>query len=303
MVTNCSPVFCDYLTLTTPKDSLSSMIDSLLSFFKHFTVTQEGEYCYRSVSGGSLTYGTRQAVSWMSASGSFLSDLRLAGLLNDFLLSATNHPETGYIPHRLTRADLTLDESSYPPDKLDRAYSLGVSGQVSLTRKAVSSKAVKKIYSPVLYDDSGRDTGSVYFGNRATSKVRLLCYDKTQERFQKGLKIPPTTRYELTVTGDVGIGLKDVSCPSPCFYNYIPKNLLPVPSDNVWLPGGAGYVLERREQLPMVKLKNRMAQSSELKAQLVLVSQMGDPGLEHYISLIRKMYGDMQLTTGAHSLV
>lgn len=296
-----SEPFCDYLSLTTPVDVLPVLLESVREFFKSFNVNLEGDSCYRSESKGSFLWGTRHNVAWLSTSGAFLGDLRAAGMLNNYLTSLMSHAELGYIPHRVTRLDLTVDELSYPPDKLDRAYSLGVSGQVSLTRKAVRSTSIKKIYSPVLYDDSGRDTGTVYFGHRATSKVRLTCYDKTQERFSKGVSIPPTTRYELGITGDMSVSLKDASNPSPCFYNFMPSNLLSKPFMAQWLASGEGYVLERRECLPSVKLKARMQQSSELKAQLKVAAQVGAHGFDYFVHVARQMFEDSQRTTGLHT--
>jgi len=293
--------FCDFLSLTTPVDVLPVVLESVREFFRSFNVNLEGDSCYRSASKGCLLWGTRHNVAWLSTSGAFLSDLRAVGMLNNYLCSLVSHPELGYMPHRVTRLDLTVDELSYPPDKLDRAYALGVGGQVSLTRKAVKSSSIKKIYSPVLYDDSGRDTGTVYFGHRATSKVRLTCYDKTQERFAKGVVIPPTTRYELGVTGDMAISLKDAANPAPCFYNFMPSNLLSKPFMVEWQASGEGYVLERRECLPSVKLEARMQQSSELKAQLKVASQVGAHGFDYFVTIARQMYEDSQCTSGIHA--
>jgi hypothetical protein len=293
-----SEPFCDYLSLTTPPDVLPMVLESVDDFFHSFNVNREGDSCYRSASRGTFLWGTRHNVAWLSVSGGFLADLRAIGMLNNFLSSLISHPDAGYMPHRVTRLDLTVDELSYPPDKLDRAYSLGVSGAISLTRKAVTPKSIKKIYSPILYDDSGRDTGTVYFGHRATSKVRLTCYDKTQERYSKGVVIPPTTRYELGVTGDMSISLKDASNPAPCFYNFMPSNLLTRPFVVDWQAHGEGYVLERRECLPSVKLKARMQQSSELKAQLKAASMVGAHGFDYFVTVARQIYEDSFSSVG-----
>lgn len=288
--TNRTEPFCDYLSLTTPADVMPIMRESLDDFFMAFPVERESEACYRSESRGTVLIGERNQVAWLSASGSFLSDLRVHGLLNNFLHSLMSHPEAGYLPHRVTRLDLTVDELSYPPDKLDAFYKLGVSGGLYLTRKAVRPTAMKRIYSPIAYDDSGRDTGTVYAGHRATSKVMLTMYDKSQERAVKGVKIAPTTRYELRVTGDMSISLKDASMPAPCFYNFVPSTVLTKPFVTAWKGSSEGYVLERKDRLPSVRLKARMERSTELQALLKQASTLGPHGIDYFISQARKLY-------------
>lgn len=282
--------FCDFLSFTTPSDRKPLVLESLDDFLTGFQVERDSDFSFRSASRGSFSWGDRNMVTWFSATGGFLTDLRLCGMLNNFLASISNHPEDGYIPHKVTRLDLTVDEQVYPPDVLDKAYKLGIAGGVYLTRKAVKSTAVRKIMSPVVYDESGRDTGSVYFGHRKTSKVRMTIYDKTQERALRGIKIAPTARYEIGVTGDMGISLRDASLPMACFYNFCPSNLLSRPDVSPWVSSGEGYSIQRVARLPAVTLKDKMQRSSDLKAILKAVGPVGDHGFDYFVSVARKMY-------------
>jgi hypothetical protein len=139
---------------------------------------------------------------------------------------------------------------------------------------------------PTLYDDTGKDTGTVYLGLRS-AEVRGRVYDKTQERANEGECIGLTVRHEMTVTGKMGITLRDVAEPESCFYHFWPEVLLSRPSGVPdWSPTEGGYSVERTERLPAQRLKQRVSGSADLGEIIALAQSCGPEGMRMLHRLI-----------------
>jgi hypothetical protein len=282
-----SEVFCDYLSLTVPLEygeSVLSNVDSfLLGFYSERTKPNE----YRSSSGGSFYWGSRNGVYWFNSSGRWLEDLRVAALLPSFLQCFCLHESDFIIPHKVTKLDLAYDLPLFPPDEIARVSSLGFSGEVSLTRKAISSKHYKELIGACLYSP-GHRTGTVYFGRRGYHNVVLRVYDKRQERLSAGRPdIPNTVRYEQT-NSIPGISLRDVVTPHDLFWSYMCPKILPKPSYTVWTPLDSSYALNRTKPLPALKLKHCVEESMELERLIKRSLLVGEKGIDYLCSLIRR---------------
>lgn len=112
--------------------------------------------------------------------------------------------------------------------------------------------------------------GTVYLGGRS-AEVKARVYDKRQERIARGYPDPgPWLRAELTVTGAVGVSLKDVWSPAPVFWHFMASTLKGIAACPVdvpeWVPGGVGFSLPPRPVLdPVQRLARRLERSTELQ--------------------------------------
>lgn len=293
--------FCDKFTVTTLPGNEKLLEENFEAFFHGFYAerssgkTSDGQEqrCYRSASNGSLTWGSRGGVTWYTTSGAFLSDLRAAQCLNEYLCCFASHPDNPSMEHRVSLLDCTVDESVYAPPVLADILKKAFSGAYQFTRKAISPLAITQHMGLCAYNDSGDVTGSVYLG-KSPMKVRAKVYDKRQERMQRGggVVIPDTLRHELTVTGAMGITLHDVASPGSLFYHFYPKNLLsprPYPS---WAPSETGYFREVFKPMPSMMLKSRMQASNDLKAMFKLAALSGEHGFEYFMQVARKLYSE-----------
>lgn len=286
-------VFCDFLTVTMPRDVYPSVLSNIEPYLDRVGSSKVTEGLYREIDGGTLKCAFRGGIACVSASGRMLAAIRAIRLLNDFLSCfASEH-------HNVSSCDFALDEYVDSPAKsIARAYHLANSGQISFTRKALKPSQVKTILSKALYDDSGLDTGSLYLGRNGKSEVHACVYDKTQERFEKGFIRPgdsfkPTLRHELTISGKMGVSLKDVASPSSCFYHFYPPLLLspPIPAAEPWIKGGIGFSVTRSEVLPAKRLKHRVYTSPEVGGLIDLAHQCGPEGLALLLRYIREREG------------
>lgn len=292
MITARSSVFCDFFTLTTPKEYHPEVISALQPFFAELGCTLEPTgFGYRSISGGLFSWRERHSVAVYSASGSFLSDLRAssdAQLLPKFLA------ELALFPHRVSSADFTVDEYVFSPKRISEIYELGVSGSISFTRKALLPSHVRSLLSPAAYQHSThyRDTGTLYLGKKGSHEVYAKVYDKRQELFVKhGLVIPDTLRHEMTVSHRMGIVLRDIYNPTDCFYHFYPPELLPTAPCERWVPMAEGYTLPKLpERLPAQLLKQRVEGSRDLQDMFELADKVGNEGLTYLLTVVKSAY-------------
>lgn len=276
-----SKAFCDGFTVTVPKDQREEAFQSIRGVLDDMGCTLVNEGLYRSPEGSAFVYGNRGSIAWFQAKGQFVAALRARQLLNEFLAGfATN-------PHRVSSCDLTVDEYvDSPADRVAGVYSLARDGGIAFTRKALKHSQIGAVMSPTLYDDTGKDTGTVYLGQR-TAEVRGRVYDKTQERARDGECIGLTVRHEMTVTGKMGVTLRDVAEPESCFYHFWPEVLLSRPSGvPPWEPQAEGYVIDRVERLPTQRLKLRVAMSTDLGELIALAQSCGPEGMRLFHRLI-----------------
>lgn len=291
-----SPVFADYATITLPLEHFPDALASLKPWL-------DGSLCvldtkstadllrYRSPSGGLLTAKAKSyGVSVFTASGRFMGDLRSFGVQSSFL------SEFASFPHNVSSADLTVDEyRDDVPSRLVEIYEMAANGQVSFTRKHIGRSAVRRLFRPALYNDCD-ETGSIYIGKRGSHEVHSKCYDKRNEMLDRGLPDPVrgTLRHEMTVSGKMGITLRDLDQPHDCFYHFYPSNLLAMPQKRHWEGWGEGFSVEKPvKRLPSQILADKVENSLEISSLLDLADQVGEKGFDYFISLLRNKHFQM----------
>lgn len=284
-----STAFCDGFTVTVPKDNREEAFESIRGVIDDLGCSLVNEGCYRSPEGATFLYGNRGSVAWFQAKGRFVAALRARKLLNEFLASFS------LTPHRVSSCDLTVDEYvDSPADRVGDVYDLAHAGNISFSRKALKHSQISKVMGPTLYDDTGKDTGTVYLGLRS-AEVRGRVYDKTQERAKEGECIGLTVRHEMTVTGKMGVTLRDIAEPESCFYHFWPEVLLSRPKGVPdWSPTEGGYHVERVDRLPTQRLKLRVSQSSDLGELIALAQSCGPEG----IRLLHRLIDERVLSDG-----
>lgn len=267
--------FCDGFTLTTPKDNFESVLAGVKPMLDTMGVTKLNDGYYVTPDKAALKYGERGGVGWVQAKGRFVAALVAHRMLSEFLSVWS----TG--PHRVSSADLSVDEFvDSPALKIQAAYAEAKTGSLRFTRKKIKPSDVSAVLSPTVYDDTGLDTGTVYLGQR-TAEAHGRLYDKTQERAAKaGECIALTARHELTVSGKLGITLRDLVEPDSCFYHFWPAGLLDRPSGiPPWSPFAEGFSVERRDRLPADRLKARIEFSTDIEDIIRLAHDCGPEGM------------------------
>jgi len=139
----------------------------------------------------------------------------------------------------------------------------------------------------------GRKTGTWYAGNRRDSEITCRVYDKAQEAHDKrGELMPPRTRCELTVKKGANPTLRDAAEPERLFWHYMSPAILKRPQGvPEWSSGwGEGWVMERTELLPAMRLKRRIEDSPELAALIELADSIGTDGRDYALRLIREKF-------------
>jgi hypothetical protein len=167
-----------------------------------------------------------------------------------------------------------------------QVYREARSGSHQLTRKAIAPGNVSQIMRP---DDRGVDTGTVYLGTRR-AEVRAKVYDKRWERLCAGSPDAGAwTRYELTVTGKMGVTLRDVAEPAGVFWHHMGRSLLECPHrPPSWAPYAEGYELPKRTPLtPYQVLQRRMESSAELRELVHLAGLSGEVGVTSLVHKVR----------------
>lgn len=230
-----------------------------------------------------IQYGS--AWTRFSASGAILAHLRLQGVFMDYLSALSESP------HNVTRLDAAYDVlSDAPPiiSRLRRQYPR----ECNLTRKALRTKSILTTRT------DGQETGTWYVGHRSTSKVTARVYDKQHESFERrGEEIPPMTRYEITIKGQMGPSLRDAAEPERIFWHFASPTLLKRPEGvSDWFSGwGGGWTYQREEKPLGAILQARIESSSDLAA-IVALAERGDC-LDYAVKLvsrIMKQHADTQ---------
>lgn len=262
-----SAPFVDWISVSFPSGLSTLLLDALrpiVSVLPGVSAMPYG-HGWSFPSGGLLQVRSRSsssAVSVLSASGAALSVLRDAGVFADLLRVLASDL------HRVTRLDVALDLPVHAPPLLQSLYARSVRGEVSLSRKALNpARHVTRYLSP---SSTGEDTGTVYLGGRS-AEVKARVYDKRQECLARGLPdLGPLLRAELTVTGAVGVSLRDAWSPAAVFWHFMGSALTGIAARPVdvpeWVPGGVGFCLPPRPVLdPVQRLERRLDRSAELR--------------------------------------
>lgn len=272
-------VFCDWLTVTVPPDSpvlaeVDSLVDGLAGSREDYG---GGKRAFRTADDGLLHVTGSRRWARLSASGRFLGLLRAQGLFRDYLAAIAE------VPHTVTRLDASLDQAKDAAPvirRLDRKYRHGY----AFTRKAVPQTSMLQ----TRFD--GARTGSVMLG-KDDAQVRLLAYDKQHEAYEKrGEILPPTLRWELRLSREVGVTLRDAAEPAPVFYRFMSPDFLPRP-DGVpdWCANGEGWSVARLEpRLPADRLKALLSTSADVARLVELADACGGEGRAFLLGLLRR---------------
>jgi hypothetical protein len=296
-----SAPFCDYFTITTPKDNHDAVLEALQPFFSSIGCSRSS-VGYRPLDGGEhsglFSWRFIGTIVVYSASGSFVSVLRENGILAQFLA------EMALFPHNVSSADFTVDEYVDAPPRIRDIYALACAGGVSFTRKAIQPGHVRALMRPCLTPGgSGGDTGTIYIGNRGRHEVHAKVYDKQHQQFtEHGAAIRPTLRHEMTVSKRMGITLKDLCEPLACFYHFYPAELLPPVDAPPWEPHATGYIMPKApSRLPAQVLRERVENSFDLEDMFGIAEQVGPGGLNYLLRLISERHTAFSKAKGIKS--
>lgn len=281
-----SEVFCDYFTITTPPYDLDQVLTALRPYFYQLGCAEEPG-AFRLPDGfGLFSFRVKHRVAIYAVTGGFASALRDAGVFSHFL------SEFLAFSYNVSSADFTCDEYVSAPTRLSSLYALAISSEVSFTRKKIMPSSVTFLMSPVVYDESGQNTGTLYVGKRGRHEVFAKIYDKRQQMAQqRGLSVRDCLRHELTVTGKMGINLRDLAQPHNCFYHFYPSNLLSKARSDPWVSTGEGFRVEKPpRRLPAQILQDRVGTSRELESMFVLAEEIGANGLTYLLRQIQYQY-------------
>jgi hypothetical protein len=238
---------------------------------------------WRHVDGGTLKVARYGKVAAIGASGKFLSALRAAKMLGEFLhIIATE-------PHKVTVLDATLDIPVDAPPVVNAFYDLATSLKgVQLTRKRIAVTEVTKVFGMRL---DGRESGTVYAGSRH-SETQLKVYDKQAERFFHGvMDAAPGVRYELTLKGGQ-VSMHDVYDPTGVFWHHMHR-ILPRPAGvTPWDRSDMGLTLPRTPEMePLDRLRKRISFSPDI-AELVRSAREISGDRKAALSLISELLAD-----------
>lgn len=272
-------VFCDWLTVTTPPGSrLLGDVDALVDELPVSRFSGKDARGAKTEDGlGVLHISETRLFSRVSASGRFLAVLRAVGMFRDYLGTI------GDSPHTVTRLDAALDQAVDAAPvirELHRKYRDGY----AFTRKAVSTTTLLQ----TRFD--GAVTGSVYFGNK-DSKVQLRAYDKQHEAYAKrGEVLPETLRWELQLSRELGVSLRDAAEPAPVFYRFMSPEFLPCPEGvTAWSANDGGWSVTRPEpRLPAERLARVLDQSADFQRLIELADACGAEGRTYLLGMLRR---------------
>lgn len=219
---------------------------------------------WRHVDGGTLKVSRYGKVAAIGASGRFLSALRAARMLGEFLHTL------GTQPHKVSVLDATLDVAADAPPIVAAFYdrATGLEG-IQLTRKRVPATEVTKVFGQ---RPDGRESGTVYAGSRH-AETQLKVYDKQNERFFHGIMdAAPGVRYELTLKSGQAT-LSDVYDPTCIFWHHMHR-ILDKPAHVIpWVRNELGNTLPVSLVLtPLERLRRRVELSPDM-AELVRLSR------------------------------
>jgi len=275
---------CDYLSVTVPESSAEDVNSELLTVVTAVGGIASYGGVHRLATGGTFKSTCSRGRQLYSVSGDFLAALRGHGVFGSYLSALA------CVPHNVSRLDVAHDVFSDSPRVLQALKrKVKSSDGVRLSRKKLNpTRQMKMITSP---GQDGRDTGSLYLGNR-TAEVRAKVYDKKHERFCNASQvIPATTRFELTVTGKAGASLRDAHEPDAVFWHFM-SEVLSAPQDApLWEKGGLGYSLpDNVSLLPAEALRRLLDNSPQLEQMFLLSDKIGANGYKYFLRILNDRY-------------
>lgn len=229
---------------------------------------------------GTLLITERSRFTSFSISGAFLQHLRDHKMLSQFLFPFAEGP------HKLSQLHIAGDFSVDAPPVLRRLKRRAKAGEVKLTRKSVKPSSVRFIESHN-YSDPSVPTGMLYLGS-PKAEVRAGCYDKRNERLEKGFPDQgPTLRCELRISDKMGISLRDVVEPDSCYWNFMSDVMPPPPGIPDWVANDHNYRLEPPMDLePYQLLRKGVETSPDVERLLELSERLGPNGFQTFVRLL-----------------
>lgn len=260
--------FCDYLNVSVPVDQAESLREAVLPCLQSAGQFQEEQGLFRffelgtrngkivPIPLGTVKFGRRGRVATLGTSGQVLSLLRSSGSLGEYFAAI------GSLPHRVTMLHATADyHLPDVPSAVLAVKDAAYAGEISLTRKRVQPSQCQHVFS---VDFEGRETGTVYLGQRANADVWAKVYDKGHERVSRGFAHPGSLlRVEVAAMSDVGATLRDAFNPTDIFFHFAGRSLVEAPPEfSGWLPHGEGYVLGERIERTLFERLDRFLENS-----------------------------------------
>ena len=271
-----TPVFCDWLDVTTPPDREHDLRAVLGPIFCGAGGSKLHDDLY-DLGGGKVKIGLMRGTFRVSVSGTCVQILRTQGLWESFLA------ELGDGPDRVTRLDAAVDLDLDGADSIEALQAAYPRGEVRLSQRPIR---VSELLST---RPDGRKTGTWYVGHRSAAEITCRVYDKAHQVHEtQSLEIPPRTRAELTVRR--GCTLRDAFQPERVFWHYMSPAVLERPEGvPEWSSGWAeGWTMERVELLPAQRLKRLIERSPDLAAIIELSDAVGPMGRSMAMRLIEQ---------------
>lgn len=265
--------FADYLNVSVPveiADEVRSSALSVVDALGNFDETVPGLFQFYEIGVrkgnvvpvplGTLKFGRRGKVATISASGALLRLLRDRGLYSEYLAVL------GSFPHRVTMLHATADFLVPDvPAVVQSVKAAAYAGELTFTRKRILPAQCQHVFS---VDVDGRETGTIYLGQRKNADVWAKVYDKRHERLSRGFADPGSlVRVEIAVMSAVGATLRDAADPSDIFWHFAGRSLVEAPVEFAgWEAHGEGYVCgERRERTLFERFENLISGSLDIR--------------------------------------
>lgn len=274
-----TPVFCDWLDVTTPPDREHALLSSIGPLICAAGGSKLSDDLY-DLGGGKIKMGVMRRVFRVSVSGTAIRVLELQGMWSGLLAELVDGP------HRVTRLDAAVDID------VDGAASIGIlQAAYPLGYVALSQRRIK-VTELLSTRPDGLKTGTWYAGHRSGAEVTCRVYDKAQQVLDtRGDSIPHRTRAELTVRK--GCTLRDAFEPERVFWHYMAPAIFERPSEAPeWSSGWAeGWTMTKIDILPAQRLKGLIERSPELAAIIELADALGPSGRHMAVRLIAERLG------------
>lgn len=263
--------FCDWLDVTySPEDN---PIPSLESFFNQLDFSAQNCFNLQSsavkwaVGYGLVQMDVTARYARVSASGSALAEIRRLGVYGDYLALLSESP------HSVTRLDAALDVHSDGSVEIARLHAQ-YPEKCKLLRKRVGTSLLLAART------DGRQSGTIYFGNRKSGGVTARVYDKQKERWDRAQQVTgPWYRVEITARKGLSVTLRDAFNPTDLFYHVASPALLTAPSNvQSWHPSepdSSGWKFEMPEFTAHQVLTNRIHGSADVQALARLALTLG----------------------------
>lgn len=221
--------FSDWLSIShaisqSPQHEVLAFLGKLSKF--DYIDNGRGVETYLCESGSIRITVSKESIN-LSFSGAILSLVRASGTMNDFVMILAS------APYNITRLDAAIDIPIAGQITLSQIRKLYPSGKAKISGR---DRQLMYVINP---SENNTETGTVYFQTKSYKGYqRLRAYDKANELFlKKGIEIPPTTRYELSVAR--GASLRDLIDPTNILFHYLPVELIRPPKGMVvqaWKP-------------------------------------------------------------------